>query len=61
MILTEEYITRKDGVKLYRAYSDRKVMIMQHPTGITYDEAVDVEGSPYVYTETDIPIEEEKE
>ena len=61
MIITEEYMTLRSGKKLYRTYSDLKVKIMQHPTGIIYDEAVDVEGSPYTYTETDIPIEEEKE
>lgn len=61
MIVTEEHITLKSGKKLYRTYSDLKVKIMQHPTVIIYDEAVDVEGSPYTYTETDIPIEEEKE
>lgn len=61
MIVTEEHRTLKSGKKLYRTYSDLKVKIMQHPTGIIYDEAIDVEGYPYTYTETDIPIEEEKE
>ena len=61
MIVTEEYMTLKSGKKLYRTCSDLKVKIMQHPTGIIYDEAVDVEGAPYTYTETNIPIEEEKE
>lgn len=61
MIITEEYMTLRSGKKLYKTYSDLKVKIMQHPTGFTYDDAVEAEGSPYIYTETDIPIEEEKE
>lgn len=58
MIHKEEHMTLKSGKKLYRTYSDLKVKIMQHPTSAVYDEAVDVEGAPYTYTETDIPIEE---
>lgn len=61
MIVRQEYRRLKNGRKLYRTYSDRKVKIMQHPTEIVYDDAVDVEGVPYTYTETDIPIEEHKE
>lgn len=61
MIHKEEHMTLKSGKKLYRTYSDLKVKIMQHPTEIIYDEAVDVEGAPYTYTETDIPIEERRE
>lgn len=29
--------TRKDGVKLYRIYSDTTPKIKQHPTNIVYD------------------------
>lgn len=61
MIITELHTTLKSGKKLYRTYSDLNVKIMQHPTGTIYDDAVDVEGSTYTYSETDIPIEEEKE
>ena len=61
MIITEEYMTLRSGKKLYKTYSDLKVKIMQHPTGLTYDDAVDVEGSPYAYTETDIPMEAAQE
>ena len=56
MIHKEEYMILKSGKKLYRTYSDLKVKIMQHPTEIIYDEAVDVEGAPYTYTETDIEV-----
>lgn len=58
MIHREAHMTLKSGKKLYRTYSNLKVKIMQHPTEVIYDEAVDVEGAPYTYTETDIPIEE---
>ena len=57
MITTEHFMTRSDGVELYRTYSDSNVKIMQVETGLVYDEAIDIEDSDYTYTETDIPIE----
>ena len=57
MIKTEEYMTRSDGVKLIRTYSDAGFQIRQDQTGIVYSEAIDVENSGYTYTETDIPAE----
>lgn len=60
MIKTEEYMTRSDGVKLIRTYSDAGFQIRQDQTGIVYDEAIDVENSGYTYTETDIPQEQEE-
>lgn len=57
MILTEEYMTLDDGMKLYRRYSDLKVRIRQVETGYVYDEAIDVENAPYTYIETDMPLE----
>ena len=57
MRLTPEYFkTREDGVKLYITRSKNGYYIIQNETGIPYEEAVDVEGSPYTYDETDIPI-----
>ena len=53
MIQREFYAQRKDGVKLYRTYSDAGMMIWQNETGVEYAEAIDVEGAPYTYTETD--------
>lgn len=53
MIQREFYTQRKDGVKLYRTYSDAGMMIRQNETGAEYAEAVDVEGASYTYTETD--------
>jgi hypothetical protein len=60
MLITEYFITRTDGVVLNRTYSDAGYFILQNETGIKYSEAVDVEGAPYTYTETDelIPVEE---
>ena len=59
MIVREFYRTRKDGVNLYRSYSDKGLFILQNETGIEYDEAIDVENAPYTYSETDKPIEKE--
>lgn len=59
MVIKEYYLTRTDGVKLYRNYSDKNVYIKQDQTGIEYTEAIDVENAPYTYTETDKPIEGE--
>lgn len=61
MIIKEFYRTRKDGVNLYRTYSDEGFYILQNETGIEYDEAIDVENAPYTYSETDKPIEKEDE
>ena len=60
MIQREFYTQRKDGVKLYRTYSDAGMMIRQTETGVEYAEAIDVEGAPYTYTETEMPIETPK-
>lgn len=57
MIVREFYKTRKDGVKLFKAYSDSDMYIRQVETGIEYSEAIDVEDAPYTYEETDKAIE----
>lgn len=57
MIVREFYKTRKDGVKLYRTYSDNNMYIRQVETDIEYSEAIDVENAPYTYEETDKAIE----
>lgn len=38
MIQREFYTQRKDGVKLYRTYSDAGMMIRQNETGVEYAE-----------------------
>ena len=57
MIHREFYTQRKDDIKLYRTYSDAGMMIRQTETGVEYAEAIDVEGAPYTYTETETKIE----
>lgn len=57
MIVKEFYRTRNDGVNLYRTYSDKALMIQKVGTNEIYDEAIDIQGAPYTYVETDIPIE----
>lgn len=59
MIVKEFYKTRKDGVNLYRTYSDENYKILQVETGNIYDEAIDIEGSDYTYEETNEKIESE--
>ena len=61
MVIKEFYITRSDGVNLYRSCSDKGVQIRKVGTDEIYDEAVDVENSGFEYVETDIPIETEQE
>lgn len=52
MIVTEPYATRSDGVKLFRTFSDEGFSLIRND-GVPYDEAVDVEGCGYTYTESD--------
>lgn len=54
MIVREFYRTRKDGVNLYRTYSDVGRQLIQNETGIVYDEAIDVENALYTYTEGEV-------
>lgn len=56
-IITEYYKTRGDGVRLNRTYSDQDLMIRQVETGNVFESAIDVEGAPYTYKETDQVIE----
>jgi hypothetical protein len=55
------YITRNDGINLYRTYSDKDYKILQIETGNIYDEAIDVETANYTYEETNEKIEREEE
>lgn len=58
MVVREFYKTRRDGVNLYRTYSDEGKMLVQNETGIEYAEAIDVDGAPFTYSETDKLVEE---
>ena len=59
MIKKEYFATRKDGVKLFKTYSDGRFYIRKVGTEEVYDEAIDVEGAPYTYEETETTILEE--
>lgn len=59
MVQREYHSTREDGVKLFRSYSDKGVLIRKRSTKQTYAEAIDVESAPYRYEETETPIKTE--
>ena len=59
MIKREFFKTRKDGINLYRTYSNDNYKIIQNETRNIYDEAIDVENAKYTYTESEEKIEEE--
>lgn len=61
MIIKEFYRTRKDGVGLYKSYSDKEVYIRKIGTDEEYTEAIDIEGALFKYEETDKPIPKEEE
>ena len=60
-IVKEFYKERKDGVKLYKTYSDENYLIKKVGTEEIYGEAIDVETSNFEYVETEEKIEEEME
>lgn len=53
MIIREFYMTRKDGVNLYKTYSDKGVYIIKQGTDEKYDEAIDIEDADCIYEETE--------
>ena len=57
MVIKEFFRTREDGVRLYRSYSDQNFYIHKIGTDENYAEAIDVEDAPFVYIETNTPIE----
>jgi len=58
MTVKEFYRTRGDGVNLFRTYSDLNLFVRKVGTDEIYAEAIDVDGAPYEYEETETPIEE---
>lgn len=58
MVIREYLLTREDGVRLFKHYSNENVYIKQVETGFEYTEAIDIENAPYTYIETDKPIED---
>ena len=57
MVKTEYFKTRKDGVRLFLTYSDIGKKLIRND-GEIYDDAVDIEGIGYTYTESEEYIEE---
>ena len=57
MIVREYFMTRKDGVKLYKTYSDQNKYIRKVGTEEEYDIAIDIENATYTYEETEKEIE----
>lgn len=53
MIIREFYMTRKDGINLYKTSSDKNVYIIKQGTNEKYDAAIDIENVPYIYEETE--------
>ena len=63
MIVKELHRKRADGVKLYRTYSDQGLKIKQVETGAIpkNGQAIDVEGAPFTYVETEEKVNEAKD
>lgn len=59
MIRREFYRTRKDGIKLYKTYSDEGYYIRKVGTDEVYSVAIDVEDAQYTYEETTDKIEQD--
>lgn len=57
-VIRKYYMTRNDGMKIFRSYSDKDVYIRKEGTDLTDVEMYDVEGAIFEYVETDVPIEE---
>ena len=57
MIVREYFMTRKDGIKLYKTYSDQNKYIRKVGTEEEYDIAIDIENAQYTYEETEKEIE----
>ena len=57
MIVREFYLTREDGINLYKTYSNTNFMIQKVGTEEVYDVAIDVETAPFIYVETNKKVE----
>ena len=57
MIVREFYKTRKDGVQLFRTFSDNGFKINKIGTNEVYDDAIDVDAATFFYIETKEKIE----
>ena len=61
MIVKEFFRQRKDGVNLYKTYSDANFYIQKVNTNEIYISAIDVEDAAFEYVETDKIIEDKSE
>ena len=52
-IVKEFYRTRKDGINLYKIYSNINLHIHKIGTEEIYTEVIDIENAPYEYEETE--------
>jgi hypothetical protein len=61
MVVKEFFRQRKDGVNLYKTYSDANFYIQKVNTDEIYRCAIDVENVAFEYVETDKIIEDKSE
>lgn len=59
MIVTEYFATMEDGLVLNKTYSNAGYYIERE--GMMFSEAIDPADLNRVYTETDVPLEEDGE
>lgn len=59
MVVKEFFRQRKDGVNLYKTYSDTNFYIQKVNTNEIYISAIDVEDATFEYIETDRVIEDD--
>ncbi len=59
MIVKEFFMTRKDGVRLFKTFSTENLKIRKLGSNEVYDTAIDIENAPYTYVETNEPVEED--
>ena len=50
-----------DGTKLFRTFSDEGKQIIQNETGVIFEDAVDVEGTIFSYSETETKVYQSQE
>lgn len=60
-IKKEFYVKLADGTKLFRTFSDEGKQIIQNETGVIFDDAVDVEGATFTYSETETKVYQSQE
>ena len=57
MIKHEFYCRRKDGIELYKTFSDEEYYIRQEDTGNIYEVAIDPGDTTHTYIETEDKIQ----